>query len=613
MYARVPAAVLAVVALAIAALMTTACAPSSWDAARRRDSVAAYYRFLRDNPGSRYEARARERIAYLRVMSHQSIEAFETYAAQFPDSEYLDDLGVALEPLYFEHARNQNTSRAYHKFLEAYPDGALAQRAKGNLVYVDVVSRNPTMATLQAFVNQYPDSDYVSEATHTLELFRARSETKIEHLGVRVEVAPNVAQPDRVRRGFASLVAQQYQEIGVHVSLIPPGHEIQPGMDAWMRLDYEEPPAPGVFGGRTVLSRCRLRLYHKDDNEHPVWDRTFDAPADHQIKGAYGRDKTVFGNSSYSFWKDFFVPVSTWATSQTQGKRVDFMDDVSAIDIQGDRAVMLYLRGGFDVLDVSAPLEPKVVKRYRREHDLSTWTGVTIINPKLILAYGPDGAELIELGALKPERLGSWELHEIGSVRAAAVHDSRTLLLATTEGVYAIRYTRRPLMAHRLLEGEFVGLEIAKPFIFVVRPNRVEVTSAKHLVRHLTGSRLHLGKLFGAHKVRMYGRSLFVFGKESAVEVSVANPARPAVVATLEPDKFGSLNDLSASAGMLYLLGSHGLQVAGPSGSWKSDAIQVDADRALARKGRFALLVGERSLQVVDLGPYYSAVPASVQ
>ena len=59
-----------------------------------------------------------------------------------------------------------------------------------------------------------------------------------------------------------------------------------------------------------------------------MWDRTFDAPADHQIRGAYGRDKTVFGNSSYSFWNDFFVPISTWATSRSRVRRVDFLDEV---------------------------------------------------------------------------------------------------------------------------------------------------------------------------------------------------------------------------------------------------------------------------------------------
>ncbi len=376
-----------------------------------------------------------------------------------------------------------------------------------------------------------------------------------------------------------------------------------------MRIDYEEPPAAGVFGGRTVISRCRVRLYHKKSDE-PVWDRTFDAPADHQLRGAYGRDKTLFGNSSYRFWNSFFVPVSTWATSHTRAQRIDYLDEVSAIDVQGSRAVVQYLRGGFDLMDVSSPMKPEVLERYRREHDLSRWTGIKLIGKDLVLAYGPDGIELIELVQPNPKRLGSWELHEVGAVRAAALYD-QTLLFASTEGVFAMRLERRPLVAHRLLEGEYVGLELAKPFIFLVRPNRVEVSSAKHLVRHLSGSRLHLGKLFGAYKTRLHGRSLFVFGKEAVVEVSIANPTRLKVIAKLEPEKFGSLNDMAASGQNLYLLGSHGLQIAGPSGNWISDAIQVEADKSLVRKGRFAFLVGNRSLEVIDLGPYYAGIPAN--
>ena len=304
------------------------------------------------------------------------------------------------------------------------------------------------------------------------------------------------------------------------------------------------------------------------------------------------------------------MPVSTWATSHSRAQRIDYLDEVSAIDVQGSRAVLLYLRGGFDLMDVSSPMKPEVLERFRREHDLSRWTGIKLLGQDLVLAYGPDGIELIELTQPDPKRLGRWEIHEVGAVRSVALYD-QTLLFASTQGVYAMRLQNKPLVPHRLLEGEYVGLEIAKPFIFLVRPNLVEVSSAKHLVRHLSGSRLPLGKLFGAYKARLYGRSLFVFGKETVVEVSVAVPARPKVVAKLEPEKFGNLNDMAASGQNLYLLGSHGLQISGPSGSWISDAIQVEADAGLVRKGRFAFLVGKRSLEVIDLGPYYAGVPAN--
>jgi len=200
----------------------------------------------------------------------------------------------------------------------------------------------------------------------------------------------------------------------------------------------------------------------------------------------------------------------------------------------------------------------------------------------------------------------------VGGVRAAEVYD-QTLLFAGSKGVYAMRLENRPLVPHRLLDGEYVGLEIAKPFIFLARPTRVEVTSPKHLLRHLTGSRVSLGKNFGATKARLLGDSFFVFGKEEVVEVSVVNPAHPKVKARLPREKFGDLNDMSADGASLYLLGDHGLQVAGPQGEWLSDTIQVEGNQALARKGRFAFLVGQRTLEVLDLGPYHEAVPAKAR
>jgi hypothetical protein len=39
-----------------------------------------------------------------------------------------------------------------------------------------------------------------------------------------------------------------------------------------------------------------------------------------------------------------------------------------------------------------------------------------------------------------------------------------------------------------------------------------------------------------------------------------------------------------------------------------SDFIQVQADRALSRKGRFLFLVGNHSLEVLDMAPYQAAM-----
>jgi hypothetical protein len=423
-----------------------------------------------------------------------------------------------------------------------------------------------------------------------------------------VDVAPNVIQASRVRSGFAAVVARAYRAAGVEVAIIQPGEGSTPDMDAWIEIDYHEAPASGTFGGRTLLSHCRVRMYHKS-LKAPVWDRKFEAPADHVLKGAYGRDKTVFGNSKYRFWEHFFVPVSTWAVSESRIRQLDWSQGVQALDISGDRAALLLERGGVDFLDVSAPLEPRVLHRYRRESDLTRWEGIQIIDDRHTLIFGADGAELLRQGELQIDRLARWDVAEVGEVKGAAAYDGRTIFLAGSKGLFALRLNQKPLMPHRLLDGEIIGVTATHPYVYVVRPNRVEVATPKHLLRHLTGTKLPLGS-FKAVKVRVAGNSLFLFGKTHIAEVSLKDAKNPKLVGLMKKSEIGQISDLDADDDHLFLLGERGLQIAAPQAKWIADSIQVEADSAVQLKGRYAFVVGGNSLEILDLAPYHTAVAA---
>ncbi len=594
--------------LTLVAALVAGCASSSWDGVRRKDTVGSYHQFLRDHPSSRHAAEARERLAFLRVKNLPTLEAFEEFESVYPDSSLTAELREIVEPLFFELARETNEPEAYRDFLRRYPNGHMTAKARGNLAYVAQIREAPTPAALRTFVEQHPDSDFVEEAVRTLELVEFRRSTSIRRLGVRVEVAPNVVQADRVRRGFAAVVARNYRDAGIEVAVIPPGEGPSSNMDGWMRIDYHEAPASGTFGGRTLLSHCRVRLYHKDFEE-PVWDRKFEAPAEHEIKGAYGRDKTVFGNSKYSFWESFFVPVSTWAVSQSRVKTLSWHEDVRDIHVMGDRAVVLFERGGVDLVDISTPIEPKVTDRFRRGSDLTHWHGVRLIDDRHIMIYGSDGAELLLRTDTGIKRVADWDAAEIGAISGVASYDGRTVFLAGAEGLYAIRLNQKPLMPHRLLDGEVIAVAARHPYVYVVRRDKVEVATPKHLLRHLTGTKLSLGK-FRALKVRTLGDSLYLFGKKHIVRVSLEDPQNPRVAALMSSEDIGSVSDVAADQGHLYLLGSRGLQVAGPQGKWIADSIQVNAVTALQINGRFAFLVGGKSLEVLDLAPYRTVAAA---
>ncbi|MCP4003198.1 MAG: hypothetical protein GY725_03290 [bacterium] len=588
---------------------------TSWDTASERNTIAAYTKFLRDNPDSEHATDAAEIIEVLRVQNHLTINFYEEFVGRYPDSSYLPGLKAQMAPLYFERARAENTSESYRAFLEAYSEGDHARRAVGNLAYVENVRIDPTATGLQDFVAAYPESDFTDEARASLELFQFRRATNIEHVGLRVEVSPNVAQPNRVRRGFAAIVAAQYRDLGIEVELITQGAAPTDEMDGWLRLDYEESEASGLFGGQTLLSRCRVRLFHKSEPDAPVWDRTFEAPAEHILKGAHGRDKTLFGNARYQFWDRFFIPVSTWATSSTRVNRMDFLEDVAAIDIDGDRAALLFKRGGFNILDVSSPLEPKVIDRYRRDQDLSRWSGIKILDEKNIAIFGPDGVEVVERTEAGPKVRGKWEVHDIGAVWGADIFGS-TLLVSGAKGIHAIRLEQSVLTPHRMLEGEFVGVVVRDPYIYLARPNRIEVTAPKYLMRHLSGSKVRLGNGFNARKMRIEGDLLYLVGESETVELSLENPGRPTIAARLDSEKVGSIADVIGIGSHLYLLGDRGLQIAAADGAWVSDSIQVEATASFERKERYAFLIGQRTLEILDLGPYSMSqvgTPASVE
>src|SRR5262245_33650095 len=277
---------LCAVALVWAALGCAAFS-SSWEDTKQANTVAAYSRYLRDNPNSEHAQEAEERIAALRTLAHQTVESYEKFVEPYPSSALLPEMHKAMEPLYFARARGTNTPQSYQTFLSQYPDGELARRAAGDLAYAQMTDTQPSVATLREFMRQYPESDFATDAQRSLDLVAFKRETAIRHLGIRVEVSPNTAQPQRVRRGFVAVVAKEYRLHGVDVTFIPSGAEPTPEMDGWLRLDYEESPAPGTFGGSTMLSRCRVRLYHKSSPKDAIWDRTFEATAEHILKGTY--------------------------------------------------------------------------------------------------------------------------------------------------------------------------------------------------------------------------------------------------------------------------------------------------------------------------------------
>jgi hypothetical protein len=597
-----------------------ACGGISWNAARKEDSIASYHRFLRDHPDSRHAPQATERLEYLRVGQHPSVAAFRKFEERFPSSPLLPDLQATVEPHFFKEAREENTAEAYQRFLEMYPDSSFSPRAEGNQVYLQRVQRDPSPARLSEFANAYPESDFAPLARRTQELLELRDGAAIRRLAVRVRVGRTVERRERVRQGFGSVVRAAYAEHAVHAFLLRESDPVPADADGWMQIDYDEVPAEGTFGARTILCHCRVRLFHRDVTE-TVWDRTFEAVADHLDQGGQREDPTVFGSRGYRFWGEFFVPVSTWPTSRARIYRHEFSDPVRAVDVLGDRAAVLLQDGSLEYLDLSNPLEPAVLARYRHQRDLTRWEGVVLLREHRAVTYGPDGAELVDLSKVNTRAQARWERLHVGQVKGGAL-SGETVLLAGDQGLYAVRAMRNPPTLHRLTDEPLVGVTVRDLHVVMVSDVGVTTAGVHDLVKWAVAgsgasapaeSRVRFPTDFGAKRAQDSGDSLFVFGKVGVLEVSTEDPKHLSLVSHLTRDKDDVIRDVAPLNGRLFVLGQRGLEVTDRKGQSVSDLIQVDADQRVVTADRFLVLTGGPLLEIVDTGAYRSGAASLVR
>jgi hypothetical protein len=603
------------VACSVALGTLGACSGTSWEATRRADTVAGYHRFLRAHPDSSHAGEARQRLEYLRIRSHPSLAAFEQFEREFPRSPLLSELEQVVEPLVFDRTRAQHTQEGYREFLRRYPHGAFTERAQGNLVYLERVEDSPSQETLRWFVETHPNSDFVEGARRSLGLLELKREGGVERLGVAVRVGPGVVKSERVRQGFASVVRKEYEKYGVAVYLMAEGQEPDGTTDAWFRIDYDEVPAEGVFGRRTLVSRARVRLFHRDEPE-AVWDRTFEAPADHAAEPTQGSDPTVFGNSRYSFWREFFVPVSTWPTSRTRLLRRELPGPVAAVSMLGDRAAVLLKDGSLEYLDLANMLEPGTLSIFRQERDLTRWTGVTLVSKDRAVGYGPDGAQLVDLSRQKGQRVMRWEPLEVGLVRGGA-RSGDTVLLAGDRGLYAVRTNRSPPAVHRLTEEPLIGVAATDDLVYLISEEAIETARAADIARASAQgnwtsapalSRLTFPGTFKPRRVHHVDDQVLIFSGTTVLELNIENARQPEPRARFDSDKFGEIRDLVTTADRVFVLGGRGLEIRERGDASRVDAIQVEADERIERKGRFLLLTGGSVLEIVDLSPYRTAV-----
>jgi hypothetical protein len=486
----------------------------------------------------------------------------------------------------------------------------MARRAEGNAAFLEANGYAGEPDALARFAAEHPESDYAAEASRSVAAVATRAKERFARAGLVLDVPDSIPGADRLRRVFTERAVQAYRQAGIN--LVPLTSASDPRaarLPAQVRIEHREQAVrteleAGTVAQPGILARTTVRL-GQTGSESPVWERSFE----HRVAASEQRPgrSVLFGAGTGEFWADFFVPVASWDTRRARRDSRTFQEAPAAVEMLGSRVVVAFADGSFQVFDAADPLSPTLLAAYQRPPDLSKFDGVRAWQGH-VAVYGPDGVERFRLGRKGPRLVEAHGRETVGSIAALERLDGG-LVAASNRGLIWIgddggmlKLVDRPVhgvarMGERLLFTD--GRSLFVSTLPVLRAGRIE-------------GELRLGRGFRPGAVRVAGSQAVVVGERGTVRVDVRRPSRPQLASRIEMGESGTIVDAAQLGGRLFLLGERGLLVSDRRGERLLDSVDVRARERMHASGRHLVLVGEKSLQIVDATPFLREAPASV-
>jgi hypothetical protein len=598
---------------AVLALSLVGCAGSAWRHARSEDTIAAYHRFLKEFPDSRFSDLARARLELSRLKMNPTLPAIEAFREKFAQPDLLAELDPFVEGLLFRRARAVGTPEAYRRFLEQFPNSTFSARAQGNLVYLENRGFGGEIEALARFAREHPASDYAAEATRSVSSLQLRSATGFDRVGVVVDVNPSIPGAERLRRVFRDRAAAAYAAAGLVTEAFSDARSARESrVTAILTIRHDEREISaeiekGTVTEPAIVARTEVSL-KRLEGATAIWSEVFEY---HVPLSARRDDASILfsSGSASSYWTgpdgEFFVPVARWNTEALARRAQALSKPAMAVDVAGTRAVVLFGDGDFQIYELGDPENLVAVAEYRRERDLAKFEGVRVEGSSVAI-FGSDGLELVALDGEDAHRERMWGRDRIGSV-VDAEWLGGSWLVATNRGLL------------QLGEGaEEVRTLIARPILGMARGARDQIlftdgvslyTSSLAMLQsgHVDGE-LQLGHGFQPRRIRSGGETAIVLGARDAVRVDLRS-SPPRLLSRISARDTGRILDASTIGNRLFLVGPRGLQVADPDGEHIVDSVDVVARNRVEAAGRHLVMVGEKSLQVVDATPFIASTP----
>lgn len=596
--------------LVLAAAFASGCAGGAWRRTVAEDTPAAYYRYLREHPGSKYADDARERLEYHKVLAKPSIAGYEAFRKKHPRSHLLVNLKPALAGPAFELARARGTAQAYREFLTDFPDGPLSARAIGNATYLEADGFGADPERLADFARVHSASDFAAEAQRSADTVAAHAGAGTARLGLRFQIDASVPEARRVRQTLMDRIQEHAMRAGVRLALLPDGEGSTGMSGTLLEVSHREDAVAQVSesGGLArpgVLGVTRLVLRDAATG-HAIVERSFEIRL--EDKAHVPGTSVLFSGAAPRYWQQFFVPFARWSNDRTVRPAQKLGRPVVDVASVGAQAIVLFEDGDLEVHDLADPAKPAVLFGFDRGENYKKWSGVRVIGQRVAI-FGEEGLEILRLDQGRPVRERSWTRGEIGRVLAVAPVGGE-LVIVGAKGMQVVDLEKGTI--RRAMRRVLQGIGASGSALVFADGDSIFVSNLALLMDERVIAQLKLGRTFGPKQVRVVDHVAIVTGPGGVIVVDVAVPDKPRIAAKLFARELGDVSDATMIDGRIYLVGQRGLQVLNPRMDGVEETVDVGARRRIAAMGRHLVTADGAGLQVVDGSPWSQhAVPAS--
>ena len=598
--------------LVFALLSATGCVGGAWKSALEEDSPAGYYRFMREHGDSKFAGEARERLDFHKLYRDPSLAGYTKFRRAYPDSTLLERLYPMLEEPAFEAARAWGTAAAYRGFLNDFASGGYAARAEGNAVFVESQGFGGHSSRLAEFAVAHPESDFAAEAARSELAVMARETGSFNRIGLVLDISAATPERARVRSALIDRLMKLTERMGFDLAIPPKGvspSQIKNFPRARLEVTHTEKSvghevAIGELARPVVLGVTRVVVRDSDEGE-VIASREFEIRVPDK---AHVRDSSVlFSAKAKKYWDEFFVPMVRWRNDHTIRPAIDLARPVVDVDGVGDRAVVLYEDGDFDLIGLADPLKPVTLASYQRSEDFKKWTGIQVLGDRVAI-FGEEGLEFVRFTARGPVAEKTWTRGEIGRVLSLAPMGDRVVIVGA-KGMQLLDPVEGTV--RRVMRRMLTSVASAGDTLVFADGESVYLSSLALLAENRVIAQLKLGRIFGPKSVRVLDDAAIVTGPGGVLVIDVSDPSNPKSIAKLATQKIGQVVDASKVRGRTFLVGERGLQLLTRGLDRVEETIDVGPRTRVTVMGRHLVTANVRGIQVVDATPWADgAAPA---